>query len=165
MTESQQTATGTQSPLIDALGSVLWLAQFSELHRNYPLGYLSARIMPAIRLGQYRIYRRDDGMPLGFVNWAYLDDPRLQAVLSGERWLEPDEWDCGDIPFIPELIAPHLRFERIEEDLRYNVFPEARDVYAIRGQVVAPDQPPPKPRVMKFKGLAAMGGDSAPTVQ
>lgn len=118
------------APLLPGLAAVMWLAQYSPLHQRYPTGRLLRRVLPSLELNQYRSYSLK-GRPIGFVNWAWLDDVTSARFAQGDYDLLPHEWQGGKNLWFPEILAPFGHGTDIMLDLRTQ-FPEgttARAVY------------------------------------
>lgn len=116
------------------LGGIVWLSKRSDLYLNYPIGHLLQRVVPSIELDQYRYYSDDNDVPMGFVNWALLDEQSLQTACSGDLVFEDYHWQSGENIFITELIAPFGHCRQIVRDLRQNVVPSGARVWAMKGQ-------------------------------
>jgi cytolysin-activating lysine-acyltransferase len=85
---------------------VLYLARYSALHKVFPVEMLEDRIRPALLLRQFVYYTDTFGVPAAFSSWAWLSSAVLEDVLQTSRELRADEYNCGDLPFFCELIAP-----------------------------------------------------------
>ncbi len=109
-------------PEFTIMGEALSLMAQSELHHDRGLEDVCHLILPAMHLGQMRIWRRGQA-PIGLALWAYLDEEREIAVLRREHVLTPDEWNCGDRPVVVDVVAPFGDGFHISRDLVRHVFP------------------------------------------
>ncbi|MBS8260643.1 toxin-activating lysine-acyltransferase [Roseibium polysiphoniae] len=117
------------------LGGLVWLCQHSELHRNYPVGMLLNRVAGSLELNQYRYYENENGVPIGFCNWALLSDIDLADALAGNMVFEPCHWRSGGNLFFPEFLAPFGHCRMIVRDIRQNIVPPSVRGWSLRGQV------------------------------
>jgi cytolysin-activating lysine-acyltransferase len=76
------------------LGDIVWVMSQSPGHKHFALADLEWMVMPALILGQYRIFR-DGQKPVGVALWAYLDEEAEKKVEAGVGRLRPDEWKAG----------------------------------------------------------------------
>ena len=116
---------------LQLMGAILHLAVNSPLHRRYSLQDLGERILASLRTHQFRFYTLD-GNPVGFVNWAWLDEATAERLADGSYNLNPQEWNCGPSAWIPELLAPFGHARPIVRDLRTHVFRRGTRVHAVR---------------------------------
>ncbi len=56
---------------LQLLGSLVFLMQHSSLHRRYQIYHIEQLCIHSIMHNQFRYYEKD-GIPIGFVNWAFL---------------------------------------------------------------------------------------------
>jgi cytolysin-activating lysine-acyltransferase len=134
-------------------GAMVFLARHSELHAAYRVAELMDRAWPSIMRGHYCLYTENEtGKPVGFCNWLLVSEKVLEAQLSLERSIEPGDWDSGDIPFFPEMIAPFGHLRKIISDLRSNALLDVPWAYSIRGAMRNEDGTMPDRRVFKWKG-------------
>ena len=66
--------------------------------------------MPAVLLGQFRIFR-DGGRPLGFATWAFLSDKLDRSCAAAFEHGQPlnlglADWKSGPHPWLIEFVAP-----------------------------------------------------------
>lgn len=108
--------------VLNALGSVLWLVQHSEIHKLYPVSLLLSRVLPPMEFGQFQIFYNSKKVPIGFCSWARLSEERYNAITKNEREMEYEDWNSGNIPFIAELVAPFGNMKKIAKMLREQVF-------------------------------------------
>ena len=89
----------------DVLGEILWLYAHSPLHKRLRLFEVEQYVLPAVKHGRYRIYKRD-GMPIGYVGIARLSKEIEDVWVSGKYVLQPDDWVSGDRIWILQFVAP-----------------------------------------------------------
>ena len=100
---------------------------------QYPVAMLDRRIEPSLRLGQFHYYTDQEGMPAAFCNWVWLNAPVLEEVMATGRDLDPDEFNCGDLPFFYEFLAPFGHCRAVVRALRELPHFSGRRIPAIRG--------------------------------
>ena len=130
----------TRSPAISAnamqqrlqmLGSIVYLMQNSPLHRQYSIADLEERFIPSLLHNQFRYYEIN-GAPIGFVNWAWLDEETEEKFQTGDYELALDEWVGGSSLWFPEFVAPFGHARKIVADLRTNVHKKGTPAKALR---------------------------------
>ena len=114
--------------LLQVMGGILFLTQFSELHQRYPVTVLTDRIMPSVLLNQFRYHRRGV-TPLGFVNWAWLS-AEVEARYLETFTLKPEDWTSGDRLWFLEILAPNGYGVDLMFELR-TFFPEGTEARAV----------------------------------
>jgi len=143
-----------QSParIMPVAGAVLLLSRQSEIHARYRVTQLFDRIWPSLIRGHYCLYTKADGRPIGFCNWMLVSQDVLDEYLTTNRPLKAKDWDSGDIPFYPEMIAPEGHLRRIISDLRDFVMPEVPVAWSLRAVVANKDGSHPAQRPFKWTG-------------
>lgn len=126
-----QPAPASPAQRLQLMGAIMHLALHSRLHRHYSLQDLGERILASLHANQFRFYTLN-GSPVGFVNWAWLDEATAQRLAGGNYNLTAQEWCCGPAAWIPELLAPFGHARPIVRDLRDNVFRKGTRVRAVR---------------------------------
>ncbi|MEZ5852917.1 MAG: toxin-activating lysine-acyltransferase [Hyphomicrobiaceae bacterium] len=99
----------------EALGKVMAILLRSPQHRNFTLGDVDSRIVPALQRGQFAIAEANPAanpagggntaMPVGLVLWAEVSQAvseRLAATPEKPIVLAADEWRSGDNVWIVE---------------------------------------------------------------
>jgi len=133
----ERAAVATPPSEIDALrivSGVEFLAGYSPLHVSYAPEELERRLAPSLPLGQFRYYTDPCGVPLAFCNWAWLDARVLREALATGRDLTAEEFQCGDLPFFCEFLAPFGHCRAVARDLRRLPFFRGRRVPALRAK-------------------------------
>lgn len=101
-----------RNPFLDAVR--LWTT--TEPYAKYPSERIGWQLVPAYEHGKLRVYYRD-GMPVGFVTWAWLTRREFETRDYSGRVVFAR--DAGEVLYIPNMIAPHGRSD---------VFCIARDI-------------------------------------
>lgn len=105
------------------IGDAALVMGASKIHSQYPLSYLKKSILEAIRQGNIKFYFDIDGLPVGYVTWAYLDhQSQMELLKSHGISVRPIDWNCGDLLWIVDLLAPFGHIKYILRDLRDEVF-------------------------------------------
>ncbi|MBE9031286.1 toxin-activating lysine-acyltransferase [filamentous cyanobacterium LEGE 11480] len=113
------------------MGSLTYLMMHSPLHRMYTMNELEERFLPSLLHDQFRYYEIN-GSPIGFVNWAWIDDVVEQKYMTGKYELTLDEWQGGSNLWFPEFVAPFGHARRMIQDLRKNVLPKGTPAKALK---------------------------------
>jgi|GEM_PF-3417850 len=116
------------------MSGVLFLARYSPVHTRYPLEVLRHRIEPSLWLGQFHYYTDAAGVPAAFCNWAWLNGSVLADLLATGRDLEETEFQCGELPFFYELLAPFGHCRKVVRALRGMPCFQGRRIPAIRAK-------------------------------
>ena len=132
---SPQKPSDIMSQRLQMLGSIVCLMQNSPLHRRYSIAQLEECFIPSLLHNQFRYYEID-GVPVGFVNWAWLNDETEKKYVTGKYELALDEWVGGDSLWFPEFVAPYGHARKMVADLRTNVHEKGTPAKALR---VSPD--------------------------
>ncbi len=110
--------------LYSCVGYSLELLAKSEYHKDFDMGaYLEEEVLPAIELGQARFYLTAEGIPTGFVTWAWLSETVRNEVHKTGRGLEQHEWQCGPHLFANDFVTPYGTIKHVVKDLATNLFP------------------------------------------
>ncbi|MEM6452347.1 MAG: toxin-activating lysine-acyltransferase [Cyanobacteria bacterium P01_D01_bin.105] len=113
------------------LGSIVCLMQYSPLHRQYSIADLEECFIPSLLHNQFRYYEIN-GAPIGFVNWAWLNEESEEKFQTGDYELALDEWVGGSSLWFPEFVAPFGHARKIVADLRTNVHKKGTPAKALR---------------------------------
>jgi len=95
---------------------MFYLASMVAHHRRRTLAAAVATLEPALRLGQYHIFR-SNGFPRAFVTWAGLDAARERALALDHRPLAPEDWNTGASIWLIDFVAPFGHFDQMVEQL------------------------------------------------
>jgi hemolysin-activating ACP:hemolysin acyltransferase len=107
------------------LGAMSFLAALNPFHQMRSHAQLITDLEPALRLGQYRIFR-SDGYPRAFVTWAGLAPSAERRLALEHRTLEAHQWNSGASKWIIDLVAPFGHLEQVLDVLAQR--PEERRV-------------------------------------
>lgn len=143
-------------PDFTLLGESLALMAHCDLYRSRSIDQFGALILPPMRLGQFRIWRRN-GVAVALATWAYLDERTEHAVLEEDEPLAPEDWACGDRPVVMDLVAPFGDGFAASRDLVRTIFP------GIAFKAVRRSPEGDTRRIVQFAGLTADGEKVAPS--
>lgn len=115
---------------IATLGAATSVMLASPMHRHVFLTELEWLLVPAIGLGQIRVFHHDT-VPVAFATWAFLSADVSKRFRQGMGRLKPNEWHCGDELWLVELCAPYGGVKELVDDLVTNTF-AGRKVNTIR---------------------------------
>ena len=98
-----------QDALAD-LGAMSYLLSLSRYHADLTLPQAMAQLEPALRLGQYRVFR-SRGYPRAFITWAGLSLGAEKRLSIQHKPLMPRHWNSGSSKWIIDFVAPfgHVR--------------------------------------------------------
>ncbi|MFZ1727590.1 MAG: toxin-activating lysine-acyltransferase [Albidovulum sp.] len=100
-------------------GAMFYLASMVAHHRARSLAAAVATLEPALRLGQYHIFR-SNGFPRAFVTWAGLDEARERRFALDHSPLAPEDWNTGASIWLVDFVAPFGHFDQMVEQLTRN---------------------------------------------
>lgn len=143
-------------PDFTLLGESLALMAHCDLYRSRSIDQFGAVILPPMRLGQFRIWRRS-GVAVALATWAYLDAKTEAAVLEDDAPLAPGDWASGDRPVVMDLVAPFGDGFAASRDLVRTIFP------GIAFKAVRRSPEGDARRIVQFAGLTADGQRLAPS--
>lgn len=109
-------AFGVPGPVAEAIMAATWLLARTPGYAELSLSALEYILFPPVRLGQYRLYRRQ-GQPFALVAWALIDEAVERRVRSGGEGLKPVEWNCGDRRWPVMLVCPFGGEENVKRDI------------------------------------------------
>lgn len=89
----------------DVLGAAVALMAASPLHERWIVRDISRLMMPPLHLGQY-VCVWDMGRMVALATWASLTDEAAQGYVSGQRRLQPEDWNGGHDLWLIDAIAP-----------------------------------------------------------
>jgi len=120
--QTPEGAAGVKPPtLSELLGEITFMLAASPAHQLMFLSDLNWLVLPAVRLNQFRLVRKNGG-PMAYVSWALVSDEVEERLKAGAKRLKPDEWRSGDNAWIIDLVAPLGNQEQIIEGLKKSVF-------------------------------------------
>lgn len=122
MSNSASLISGSQGKTVSQmLGEITWLLSQSPIHRQLFIGDLEWFLMPPLLLEQYRIFYGHD-RPVAVAIYAKVSEEVSRRLEAGGHKLRPDEWRCGEINWLVELVAPFGGHQEILDDILNNLF-------------------------------------------
>lgn len=115
---------------IATLGAATSVMLASPLHRHVFMAELEWLVVPAIGLGQIRVFHHET-VPVAFATWALLNGDVSARFKQGLGRLKPEEWHCGEELWLVELCAPYGGVKDLLDDLINTTF-TGRTVNTIR---------------------------------
>ena len=106
---------------IPVLGSVAWLMLQQASTRNELLAELERRVLPALMLGQTKLFMQGDA-PVAFASWAWLSVEAADRFQRAPHQLAIGDWHSGPQPWLIDVLAPFGGAAEILDDLRATVF-------------------------------------------
>ncbi|WP_019221957.1 toxin-activating lysine-acyltransferase [Bartonella senegalensis] len=117
---------------ITALGAMVVLMLQSPLYRRWRIWDIERNLGPALRVGQYRLYKNEHGAFCAFTTWAFLDEKNHQSMLETGELLPNADWQIGKYMWFIDYVAPYGHAARIVRDMQRHVFPDQQFCYAVR---------------------------------
>jgi cytolysin-activating lysine-acyltransferase len=88
------------------LGAVTSLMLQVKNYRYYPMACLLAWIIPPIQLSQIKVFYADNGMPIGYITWAWLaPDVEARWIADPRAMLHISEWNEAESLWIMDFVA------------------------------------------------------------
>ncbi len=106
---------------LTTLGAVTSILLASPMHRHVFLAEMEWLVVPAVSLGQCRVFHHQS-VPVAFATWAYLNDEATARFKQGAGRLKPHEWHCGEELWLVELCAPYGAVTEHIQDLLQTTF-------------------------------------------
>ena len=104
------------------LGCMIHVLAGSSYHAKMTIGgYLEEDVLPPLNLGYVKVFI--EKQPTGLVTWGFLDNGRLQNILSGERTVTNDDWGSGDCLMIHDVVATHNNLRQVVSWIKSEVLP------------------------------------------
>lgn len=117
---------GSRPPptVASVLGEIAWLFSMTPSHRFFFMIDLEWLVMPPVIKQQFRIYRDENGRPVGLVLWAKMGEEAEQRLLQGASRIKPQDWDSGDRHWIIDVVdvSGGQRAQAMIDDMKTNVF-------------------------------------------
>ena len=88
------------------LGPVLWLYARDENRRFTFVADMDWRLLPPLVLNQNALYSKHE-MPWAYFSWAFVNEAVDARLRSKTPVIAPHEWQCGDIPWLIDVVSPH----------------------------------------------------------
>ena len=105
------------------LGEVIYLLARNPIHRGYSIDDFQTRVIPALSMNQFRLYRNQD-RPLALMTWAFLSDELDERLRHEEYDLKTEDWNGGDHLWFMDFVAPFGHGKLVIDDFTENVFPD-----------------------------------------
>jgi len=91
---------------IDVLADVLLLAVHTDEYKNVSLENFYNKFKDFIRSGNFKLMRdHNDGLPVAFTGWTFVNDEVLDAVLKDKKNLTKEDMDSGENLLFIELFS------------------------------------------------------------
>ena len=100
-------------------GAMFYLASMTGYHRPRSLAAAVSTFEPALRLGQYHIFR-SGGFPRAFVSWAGLDPARERRFAVDHQPLLPEDWNSGPSIWLVDFVDPFGKLDEMTGMLMRN---------------------------------------------
>ncbi|WP_245517121.1 MULTISPECIES: toxin-activating lysine-acyltransferase [unclassified Mesorhizobium] len=101
-------------------------------YRNWHVADIVHNIVPALRVGQGKIFLDDQRRPTAFVTWALVDDECHNNLRCHGQNPPDDRWCSGSHLWFIDILAPFNNVRSIIRDIQYQQFPDVRCAYSIR---------------------------------
>ena len=123
-----------------AIDEIAVVTSRSPEHKRYALADIEWLILPAVLRSRFYVAqaaRKDTGFraPVAVATWALVSeevDRRLSADLTHRIRLRPDEWKCGDIAWIVDLVGAPAGVANAVRWLRAGPFREREAKIVVR---------------------------------
>jgi len=152
--EDAATVDGAPQPAIDkqrigaaaslavsaSIGDIAVVFSRSPGLKHHSFADIEWLVLPAVLSSQFYIVqtaRKDSGLraPIAVATWAFVSeevDRRLSADLSHHIRLRPDEWKCGDIAWIVDLVGAPAGIANAVQWLKAGPFKEREAKVVVR---------------------------------
>jgi cytolysin-activating lysine-acyltransferase len=120
-TPQQMAAVESAKQKVNIFGQIMWLMMQSEEHKHLFLSDFEWRVLPAIRLNQFRLWQ-NMGMPQAFVSWALFDEFIEGRFVSGNRRIHSSEWRRGESLWLIDVVTPFGGRDEAMRNLKDQVF-------------------------------------------
>ncbi|WP_208434152.1 toxin-activating lysine-acyltransferase [Bartonella taylorii] len=117
---------------LTALGAMVVLMLQSSLHRRWRIWDIEFNLGPALRTGQYKLYKNENGEFCAFITWAFLDEKNHQSMLEKGELLPGADWQDGEYIWFIDCVAPYGHAVTLVRDMQRHVFPDQQYCYAVR---------------------------------
>ena len=119
------------------IGAAVELLAISQIHQRYPVRhYFLTQILPPINKNLIFITYSKEGNPVALVTAAWISNKTLLSVTSSPgRFIQSNEWDCGEYLFFNDFIAPFGNAKKIIRTIKYDIFSETNTAYSIRRKI------------------------------
>jgi cytolysin-activating lysine-acyltransferase len=126
-----------------SVGDIAVLMSRSAAHQHYTLADIEWLILPPVMLGQFYVAEAQDEAngfraPVALITWARVSpdvDRRLSETAGQPPQLTPEEWACGDIVWLIDVVGAQKGLVHALEALRRGPCRDARYVARDGGTV------------------------------
>ncbi|WP_317992974.1 toxin-activating lysine-acyltransferase [Bartonella gliris] len=115
-----------------ALGAMVILMLTSPLYRRWRIWDIEFNVGPALRTGQYKLYKNEHGEFCAFITWAFLDEKNHQSMLEKGELLSNANWQGGEYMWFIDCVTPYGHATGMVRDMQRHVFPNQYYCYAVR---------------------------------
>ena len=105
----------------EALGSMILLCIQNDYYLDWSMLDIKKILYPAVSLGQYRIFRRNE-QAIGFVTWAMLSDNASCYLSKYPAAPRPYEWRTGPRIWIMDFVCAPNCSGTVATSLKKDVF-------------------------------------------
>ncbi len=126
-TNSDKAAPAKAAPTVASiLGEICWLFSMTPSHRYFFMADLEWLVMTPVMKQQFRIYRDENGRPMGLVLWAKLNADAEERLLQGSTRMRPQDWTSGDRHWIIDVVdlTGGQRAQQMIDEMKSTVFKE-----------------------------------------
>lgn len=116
---------------LESLGSMIFLAVNSPVHRSWLISDVETNFLPALRTGQCKIYFAAPEKPIAFVTWAIIDDSTHSQLLEDGLTPHESKWASGKNLWFIDVVAPFGDSVKVIRDMRENYF-SGQNAHSIR---------------------------------
>ena len=95
------------------LGLASWLMTMSKNHRDLPIAFLDERVLPAILLKQFRLFRKGK-VPIAFLTWASASEAAKKKFKARNAKPELMDWRSGNELIVVDCVSPFGPAEQIK---------------------------------------------------
>ncbi|MGN7612476.1 toxin-activating lysine-acyltransferase [Magnetococcales bacterium HHB-1] len=111
------------------LGGITWLYHLNQKALDQSVSDYYARLLPALKWGQFRYFEQQSNIPVAFFTWAFLSSKVAEQFVSRSDLPSESAWCSGDQLWIMDaLVIPDMRVQFIDQ-LLLPSFPEDQTLY------------------------------------
>ena len=115
------------------LGYIVIIMKNNPVHYSLPISYLSKILLNATLQKNIKIYFNSEGVPVGYVAWAYLDRmTEMRIMKTNNSNITTEEWNGGESLWIMDFLSPHGNLNYILSNLRDEIFPHEKKIRYFR---------------------------------
>ncbi|TIV64839.1 MAG: toxin-activating lysine-acyltransferase [Mesorhizobium sp.] len=114
----------------ESLGMIVSICANSN-YRIWSIADIKSFIVPAVNVGQCKIYFDGENWPIAFVTWALVNEEYHDALLREGANPPAKEWNSGANLWFMDIVAPPMLTLHIIRDMQRNYFSN-RHAHSIR---------------------------------